>query len=247
LWNIGDESCIQQSMIYLRTLIFNISFVLLSLGIGLFCLPIIFLYKDKINYVPKTWTRGVLWMGKVIFRIDHKIIGVENISQQAAIYASKHQSAWDTLIFWQILPHPVFVLKKELLSIPVFGHYLRHVPHIAIDRKAGASALKKIIADTKEHLNAGHQVIIFPEGTRSRNGVNAKYQAGIAALYSSLSATVIPVALNSGKFWGRGAFSPKKAGKITLQFLPAMPEKMDKSTFLQELQNNIETTTNLLE
>ena len=124
--------------------------------------------------------------------------------------------------------------------IPIFGFYLQKIPHIAIDRKAGRHAMRKIIEQSRMHVLNGSNIIIFPEGTRTAPGHRRPYKQGVASLYEQLGAPIVPVALNSGYFWGRNAFH-KHAGTITVKFLPAMPAGLEREAFLQQLQAVIET------
>ena len=137
------------------------------------------------------------------------------------------------------------MLKKELLMIPVFGWFLARVGMIAIDRSGKASALKKMVADAKAIFAQGRPVVIFPEGTRVAPGARMPYQPGIAALYAQLGVPVVPVALNSGLFWGRQAFV-KKAGVITIEYLPPIPPGLDRKSFMRELEARIETAAERL-
>lgn len=188
----------------------------------------------------RTWARHILWLLRVCCRLDHRIEGAQYCTSSAAIYAAKHQSAWDTIVFFLLLPHPVFVLKKELMGIPMVGWYLKKNGFIAVDRSGGMETLRKLLKDTRKTLDEGRSVVIFPEGTRTRPGMKAEYQPGISALYSQAQAPVVPVALNSGWFWGRRQVV-KRPGTITLAFLPPMAPGMKSREFLEQLQQAIET------
>ncbi len=193
----------------------------------------------------RPWAAGALWLARVILNIRYEIKGIENLTNSPVIYASKHQSAWDTAIFLLLLNRPTYVLKRELLRIPLWGWYLWRMGMIAIDRSAGASAIKHMIRDAKERVAQGRTIVIYPEGTRTRPNAEPNYHPGVVALYSQLGVPVVPVALNSGVFWGKDAFI-KKAGTITISFLPPIAAGMPKSEFLPRLQAAIENETNQL-
>ncbi len=182
---------------------------------------------------------------KATVGLDYEIRGQENIPDGPALFASKHQSAWDTGIFFLVLDDVSYVLKKELLSIPLYGWLLKKDKMVAIDRAGGASALKQMVRDCREIFADDRQLVIFPEGTRSEPGAKLPYHPGIAAVYKQENVPVVPVALNSGMFWGRRSFS-KNPGKITLEFLEPIPEGMDRKSFMAELEGRVESATNRL-
>ncbi len=185
------------------------------------------------------------WGLRVLAGMDYEVRGAENIPEEPAIFASKHQSAWETVAFVWMFPSPIYVLKIELLSIPLWGWYARKCSQVAVDRQGGAGALKQMVRDSRKALEKGRHLIIFPEGTRSAPGEAGHYHPGIAALYSQLSAPVIPVALNSGVFWARRGFATRP-GKVVVEFLPPIPPGLDRKTFSRELQSQIETASNRL-
>jgi 1-acyl-sn-glycerol-3-phosphate acyltransferase len=161
------------------------------------------------------WSRLIIASARMICGIRYRLVGAENIPDKPCIVMSKHQSAWETLAFQLIFPPQVLVVKKELLRIPFFGWGLAMCSPIAIDRSAPTRALKQIEEQGIERLKQGFWVIIFPEGTRMKPGTKGTYQPGGAWLATRSGAAVLPVALNSGEFWGRKAFL-KRPGTITV-------------------------------
>ena len=149
------------------------------------------------------------------------------------------------MIFYKLVDFPVFILKKELTKLPLYGEYLKAMDSIAIDRDAGAKALVSMVNDTKDRLAKGRTVIIFPEGTRVKAGEKGIYQSGISALYSRCEIEVVPVALNSGKFWGKNSFI-KRPGKITIEFLPAIEPGLRRDQFMEILEKTIEDKSQIL-
>lgn len=183
------------------------------------------------------------WAGGMRYQVR----GREHIPEGPVIYAVKHQSAWETIAFNVILPDVAFVLKRELLRIPLFGQYLAKMKNIAVDRSAGASALKDLVAQAKVLVADGRSVLIFPQGTRMAPGdKDSPYLPGVAALYGKLDVPVVPVALNSGMFWRRHGFL-KNTGTITVEFLPAIAPGLKRREFMAELSGRIEPATELLE
>lgn len=190
----------------------------------------------------KVWALVSLWMLKKLCKIEHEFIGLEKIPKTACIIACKHQSMWETIIMHLAMKRPVYAFKKELLKIPFYGWYLRIMSGITVDRKGGASALKDLIKQTKKYLFAAQNIILFPQGTRVPVGCGVDkypYQAGIAALYLSCNATVVPVALNSGVFWPKDP-TRKRPGKIILEFLDPIEPGLSRAEFMLRLESAIE-------
>ncbi len=131
--------------------------------------------------------------------------------------------------------------------IPIYGWYAKRIGMIPVDRNAGASALKKLIADARPILAAERSIVIFPQGTRTPVGSKQPYLPGVYSILAAAPGTpVVPVALNSGKFWGRRAIL-KRPGVITLQFLDPMPQGLDRRSFMAQLESRIEAATADLE
>lgn len=196
--------------------------------------------------VIELWPKGTNWALRTFCNIDIEVRGRENIPDGAAIFAVKHQSTWETAAMLTIVPHVAYAMKAELLKIPFWKWYMTHAHHLSVDRKGGASSLRRMIEDTQAILDEGRSVVIFPEGTRTAPGTSVDYHPGIAAMYNHLDVPVVPVALNSGLFWGRRTFL-KSPGTIIIEFLPAMPAGLKRKEFVAQLQDRIETATRRLE
>jgi 1-acyl-sn-glycerol-3-phosphate acyltransferase len=223
----------------LRSILFNLLYGLWTGGMHILCLPLLFASRRAVQAAGGMWIDGTLCLLKHVVGIDHRIVGAENLPGTPAIYASKHQSAWETLFLSRYLDFPAFVLKKELLSIPLFGWFIRKAGMIAVDRKAGASALRQMARQATETLEGGRSILIFPEGTRVPPGQTRPYQPGVAALYTQQKVPVVPLALNSGLFWGRRAFI-KRPGTIVVEVLPPIPPGLDRKALIRELESRIE-------
>ena len=137
-------------------------------------------------------------------------------------------------------------MKEELNKIPFWKSYMTKAGHIVVDRKGGLTAMRQMIKDTKNVLQEGRSVVIFPEGTRTQPGKSEVYHPGVAALYSQTNAPIIPVALNSGMYWGRRQFR-KSSGKIIIEFLKPIEKGLKKAEFVSELKSVIEEATRKLE
>lgn len=228
---------------FIRSALFNIAFWVWIGIIGGLTLPISCVYRPFALTVAKIWGHGTLWLLKVICNIRYELHGKEHIPNYPCIVASKHQSAWDTAIFWVLLEKPSFVLKQELIYLPIFGWNLLLQRSIYINRKTGASALKKMLREAISIKQEGRQIVIFPEGTRTIPNAEPDYKSGVSALYSSLELPVIPVGLNSGLLWGKNSFL-KKSGVIQIEFMPPINAGMKPREFLTKLEQDIENSCN---
>jgi 1-acyl-sn-glycerol-3-phosphate acyltransferase len=193
-------------MLFLRSLLFFIGQTITAPIFTLIALLAMPLNPILRNILISGWARSMLWWLKVTCNITHEITGLENITDKPTIVLSKHQSAWETLAFQAIFPTQVYVLKRELLWIPIFGWGLAMSSPIAIDRSAGREALKKLVANGQARLNRGFWVIIFPEGTRIAPGERSKYHIGGAWLATHTKTPVLPVAHNAGEYWAKNKF-----------------------------------------
>jgi 1-acyl-sn-glycerol-3-phosphate acyltransferase len=232
-------------MTTLRALLFNLCYLVWSIAIHVVCLPLLLGPRAWVLAAGRVWIRVSLWLLAVIVGLRHRVLGTQHIPSGPAIVAVKHQSAWETLYLSLELSHPAFILKRELTWIPLFGWYLRKVGMIAVDRSGKAAALKQMVRQAEAAFAAGRQLVIFPEGTRVAPGQHKPYQPGIAALYSQLKVPVVPVALNSGLFWGKKAFV-KRAGTLTVEYLPAIGPGLDRKLFMRQLEERMEAAANRL-
>ena len=233
-------------MIFVRSTLFNLLFYGFTLLVGVLGLPSFLLGRRAVQRVSRFWSGTLVAMARVVAGIDVELRGTENLPKGAAIVAAKHQSAWETLYFTELLDRPAAVMKEELVRVPVVGPYMRAMEMIPVDRKAGASALRRMVEKAREATAAGRAILIFPQGTRVSPGAKAPYHPGTAALYVGLGLPVIPVALNSGMYWPRNAFW-KRPGRIIVEFLPPIPPGLDRKAFMARLEEALESATARLE
>ena len=226
--------------LYWRTLLFSLYIYGVAFPALIMLVPIIFFPLKILKWVPYYWTQWAAIILRQTVKIKHQIKGQQFIQNRPVIYAMKHQSVWETLIPNHILPFPAYILKKELILLPIFGWYLYFLKMLPINRKKGTQELKKLIECTRQRLQQGRSIIIFPEGTRVSPGEQGTYQRGIAFLYEKLNVPVVPVALNSGLYWPKHKFL-KLPGTITLEFLPPIPPGLPKKEFMEKLTDAIET------
>jgi 1-acyl-sn-glycerol-3-phosphate acyltransferase len=229
-------------VIVLRSLLFNIAFYLFTAVMALLGLPLLLGPRRWAAVFGRGWAAGVLKLLAWSTGLMHEVLGAANLPPGPAIIAMKHQSAWDTLAVPVVFADPAIVLKRELMMIPFYGWYLWKTGMIAIDRSAGASALKRMVVASEQVTREGRVIVIFPEGTRTAPGTQRAYQPGVAALYRQLGLPLVPVAVNSGVFWGRRHFA-KRPGRITMEILPPIPPGGDRHAVMAELEGRIEAAT----
>ena len=178
--------------------------------------------------------------------ISYEVTGIENIPNNAFIVASKHQSAWETIFFLLLFKNPVFIIKKELTKIPIYGWYLGKMSMIIIDRKKGTNAIKQINFGAQEAIKDNRPIIIFPEGTRTSPDTRIQYKSGIKFLYDEFGdkVPVIPIALNAGKYWINKSII-KKPGIIKVKIMPQLNSRSD-GKFLKNLQHIIDSNSEKL-
>lgn len=219
-------------MVWLRSALFNVLFISWTLTLGVLAFPAL-LFPRSAMAVSSLWMDVTFAMLRIICGVRVVVEGVEHIPNMPVIFAAKHQSAWETLYLWRMLDNPAFILKKELIQIPIFGWYLARSKPISINRKAGKQAMRQVLEQGKQRLAAGRSIVIFPEGTRTKPGATKPYKKGVFALAEATGAQVIPVAHNAGQCWPRNSFR-KYAGTITLRFLAPVEAKQLTPSDLQE-------------
>lgn len=199
-----------------------IAAMLIYAPLSLIILPLTYRWRYRI---VSQWTHFALWWLRITCGIRFEVSGRENIPEQPSIIMCKHQSAWETMAIQIIFDAPlVFILKKELLWLPLFGWGLASLRPIAIDRSNAFRSSRQIVEQGKDRLARGSWVVIFPEGTRVAPGETGKYLPGGGMLAEAAQCPVVPVAHNAGIYWPKTSFI-KKPGTIQVSIGPAIDTK----------------------
>ena len=232
-------------MILLRSLIFNVLFYLNTAVWLVIALPTFFMPYRAILWIAKTWGRCNLVLLRVVAGIDCEIRGREKIPPGALIVAPKHQSAWETFALLPLFDNPLFIVKRELEWIPIFGWLMIKGRMVPVDRSAGSQALAAMTERARLELSHGRQLIIFPEGTRRPAGAEPRYKYGVAHLYAAEGVPCLPIALNSGLFWPRRSIL-RLPGTVLVEVLDPIAPGLDKDAFFKRLQDELEAATTRL-
>lgn len=223
-------------MIFIRSLLFNIAFYANLIIQMIVWTPYYFLVsREKAWIVPKSWARSNHWLFEKIVGTRYEIEGLENIRHEACIVAPKHQSFWDVYAFVPFVPDPIYILKRELMWIPVFGWYVAKMKMIPVLRGSRSVALKSIVRGAMPAVEQKRQIMIYPEGTRRAPGDVPQYKYGVAHLYTELNLPVVPIAHVAGLYWPRRKFM-RYPGVIKCRVLPAIQPGLSTEEFLSELR-----------
>ncbi len=223
-------------MIWLRSLLFNIWFFAVTLAMGLLGAPVRWFARRHALWVAQSWAGLVLAGAAALCGIRVVVLGREHLpTQGAALIASQHQSAFDTLIWLRLVPRAAYVFKAELARVPLFGSLLVPAGQIPVDRGASFSAVRSLLRGADRAKADSRQIVIFPEGTRVAPGVEAELRPGIAALAARTGLPVIPVATDSGLLWGRRAFR-KTPGMIHIMVGPPIPAGLPQAALIATLR-----------
>lgn len=212
-------------------IIMSTSPIFFILGILFFFAPFIVRYR-----IITAWSHLYIFSAKYLCGLSYRVEGLNNLPSQNAIVFCNHQSSWETLFMQVLLPPQTWVLKKELLYIPIFGWGLFLLEPIAIKRDQFHS-INSLIKQGKKRLSQGRYVIIYPEGTRVKPNTLGKFTRSGAALAQSSQYPVIPIAHNSGSFWPKGLFI-KKPGVITVKIGPLISSVGKTATEINEEARN---------
>ena len=227
-------------MIVLRSLLFSVAFFggtfFLSVA-GTLVAPFAPAILPRFTVA---YARLGIWTARVLCGIRLEVTGWENLPDGPALIASRHQSAFDTFVWFTLVPRCCYVMKRELLRIPLMGSLIRATGMIAIDRDGGGRTIRILVKEGKRAVADGRQIVIFPEGTRADPGELLPLQPGVAALAAGTGLPIIPVLTDSGLRWGRRAFC-KYPGVLHIVIRPPLPTGLKREELMRRLAEELET------
>lgn len=230
----------------LRSILFFLWLYGLMTVIGVPFLLSFFMPRSVLTWGIKFYTKGVRWGLRVIAGVRTEFRGLENMPEGPVIYAGKHQCMWDVFIPFLIMTDPAIIMKRELVWYPGLGWFSLKSQMIRIDRAGTTRTLKRMIAQAKDRVASGRQIVIFPEGTRFKPGTETVYHAaGISALYKALDIPIVPVATNAGLCWPpRGII--RTPGVAVYEVLPPIPPGLNRRELMNTLQDTLEHASTAL-
>ena len=220
----------------LRAAAFVVWFYGVTLAFCLLGVPVRIFARHRALWVAQSWVRTVLAGMPAVLGVRVVITGLHHLpASGAALIASQHQSEFDTLVWLKLLVLPSYVMKQELLRIPLFGALLVPAGMIPVDRQGGAAAMRRLLQETAAAAAIGRQIVIFPEGTRLPPGQRVDLQPGIAAIAARTGLPVIPVATDSGRLWTRQLMT-RRSGDLHLAIGPPIPAATPRRAMLRRIE-----------
>ena len=233
-------------MILFRSFLFAAVFYLWSVLYAIAMVPVLAAPRSWMLAGMRFWSQSVNLLLRVICGIRVEVRGREHIPAGDALIAAKHQTMFDVFVQFGVLRGSLFVFKKELLIIPIFGWIALRIGSIVVDREGQSAALRDMVRRAREQFRLGdRQLVIFPEGTRKAPGAPPDYKPGVAALYRELEVPVHPVATNAGVHWPAHGFI-RRPGVIVYEYLEPLPPGLKRAEFMRLLQDRIETASDRL-
>jgi 1-acyl-sn-glycerol-3-phosphate acyltransferase len=233
-------------LILVRSFLFAAVFYLWSVLYAIALVPVLAAPRSWMLAGMRLWSQSVNLLLRVICGIRVEVRGREHVPAGDALIAAKHQTMFDVFVQFGVLRGSLFVFKKELLIIPIFGWIALRIGSIVVDREGQSAALRDMVRRAREQFRLGdRQLVIFPEGTRKAPGAPPDYKPGVAALYRELDVPVHPVATNAGVHWPAHGFI-RRPGVIVYEYLEPIPPGLKRAEFMRLLQERIETASDRL-
>ena len=209
----------------------------MSTFIAFFLFPFLISKRCTI-IIASSWAKITIYLLNKICGIIIKFNDLNRIYQKGIIFAIRHESILDTILFLAYQPNIKYIVKKELLFVPFYGFFVWRSGHIVIDRQGKAKALSSMMNKVKTYINDGLNVIIFPHGTRVRTGENSDVRSGIYGFYKILNLDIVPVNLKTSQVWDRRGFI-KRPGIVEVNFFDKIDKGLSKNKFLSILNSKL--------
>ena len=229
-------------MQHLRSLIYTVMLFLTTAFFAIVVIVFMWLPPARLYAVPRTWARLNLWLLKTLCGLDYRIEGAEHLPDVPFISMWKHSSTWETIAQMLLVPRASWLLKREILWVPLLGWAIARFKPIAIDRKAGGTAVNQVVTQGRERLSEGLGVIIYPEGTRVAPGETRKFGMSGALLASQSGAPLVPIAHDSGYYWRRRGLL-KRSGTIRVVIGPPLdPRGLEPREITERAKEWVDST-----
>lgn len=229
----------------LRSLAFMAWMYGLLIVLGILMLPVQLGPRRGSIGAIRLWARLTLVGLRHIVGLKVEVRGTEHLPEGSALTAFKHQAMLDAIAPFAMFHDPCFVLKRELMWLPIFGWYAARSRMIPVNRGGGSTAVKAMGAAARQRLREARQIVIFPEGTRKEPDAAPAYKSGVSALYRDLGFACTPVATNCGLFWPAHGIV-RRPGTAVYQFLEPIAPGLPRAEFMELLERRIETATEAL-
>lgn len=229
----------------LRSILYGAWYYGVTALLALLYIPLLAFPRSALRRGIRIWAKTLIWGLRVIGGVRLEVRGLHNIPPGACLIAAKHQSMFDIVPAFAYLPDALFVMKKELMRIPVFGWHNLKQRSIVVDRGGEASAMRKLIADARDRFKEPRQLLIFPEGTRRPPGAEPAYKPGVAGIYRDLETPCVPVATNTGLHINSAGIVTSR-GTVVFEVLEPIPAGLKRGDFMRLLQERIETASDAL-
>ena len=230
------------SFLLARSVLFTILFLVATAAFVVIGSPLLLGPRSWAMAGLRAHAHTVMLLMRLLIGTKVEVRGREKLPPGAALIASKHQSAWDTMGLVPIFNDPALIMKAELMLIPFYGWFSRKFGMIAVKREAGPAAMRQLVRDARARADLGRHIVIFPEGTRRAPGADPDYKPGVVLLYEALKVPCVPVALNSGLFWPRRSIV-KRPGTIVVEILDPLPSGLSRKELRARLEAAVETAT----
>jgi 1-acyl-sn-glycerol-3-phosphate acyltransferase len=225
-----------------RAILYGVWYYGLTALLAILYLPFLILPRAVLRRGVRIWALLLIWGLRVIGGVRLEVRGLDRLPQGAALIAAKHQSMFDVIPAFAYLPDPLFVMKRELMRIPLFGWHCAKMGIVVVHREGQANAMRKLIADARQRLQEPRQLLIFPEGTRKAPGDPPDYKPGVAGIYRDLGLPCALVATNTGAHLDVKGL-PTSRGVVVYEVVESLPAGLKRADFMRSLQEKIEAAS----
>jgi len=230
----------------LRSALYGLWYYGVTVVLAILYIPLLALPRPAIRAGIKLWALMLIWGLRVIGGVRLEVRGLEHLPKDGPVLlAAKHQSMFDIVPAFAFMPDALFVMKRELMRIPVFGWHNLKNGSIVVDRQGHVQAMRKMIADARDRFKEPRQLLIFPEGTRRPPGAPPDYKPGVAGIYRDLNVPCVPIATNTGMHIDSSGVATSR-GVVVYEVLEPIPAGLKRADFMRLLQERIETASNAL-